>query len=141
RIRDAHLEVASHFRRAAKHARKAGGLLLKAKAQVAHGGWLPWLKDNCQLADRTSQLYMQIARHWRTLRAHPQFDADIPLSHLPALLEHRQGDQETNAGAKHPLAQKTTRPDKSNTKTPLGVCQFIHDLIAPFYKITTILDP
>jgi hypothetical protein len=29
----------------------------------------------------------------------------------------------------------------ANTATPPGVCRFLHDIIAPKYKVTTILDP
>ena len=52
-------------RTALDHARSAGDKLLLAKAQLAHGQWLPWLKDNCpRLAERTASGYMRLARHW-----------------------------------------------------------------------------
>lgn len=34
-------------RKAIEHAKAAGDKLLLAKAQVAHGQWLPWLSTNC----------------------------------------------------------------------------------------------
>jgi hypothetical protein len=27
-----------------------------------HGGWMPWLREHCALAERTARLYMQVAR-------------------------------------------------------------------------------
>lgn len=49
------------------HARRAGDLLMRAKAQLAHGEWLPWLAANCTLSARTAQAYMRIARNWTEL--------------------------------------------------------------------------
>lgn len=43
------------------HARRAGELLLAAKARLPHGQWLPWLKENCAFAERTAQRYMTAA--------------------------------------------------------------------------------
>jgi hypothetical protein len=41
---------------------ECGRLLIEAKAQVGHGGWLPWLEANCTLRPRTAQAYMRLAR-------------------------------------------------------------------------------
>jgi len=38
-------------------------------------------------------------------------------------------------------ANRTANPRPSNVCTPSGVCRFLYDLIAPKYKIATILDP
>lgn len=42
---------------------KAGEFLTEAKDQLKHGQWLPWLRDHCDLPDRTARLYMRLARH------------------------------------------------------------------------------
>jgi hypothetical protein len=47
---------------AINHAIAAGELLLEAKRQVKHGEWLPWLAENCDIAERTAQAYMRLAR-------------------------------------------------------------------------------
>ena len=39
-----------------------GGLLIKAKATVPHGQWLPWLRQNITFSERTAQGYMRIAQ-------------------------------------------------------------------------------
>ena len=35
----------------------------------------------------------------------------------------------------------TSNPRQNTIATPPGICRFLHDLISPCYKITTILDP
>ena len=40
---------------------EAGRLLIEAKDQVGHGGWLPWLKANTSVSERTAQYYMKLA--------------------------------------------------------------------------------
>src|SRR5712691_1148287 len=40
---------------------KAGELLKEAKAKISHGEWLPWLKKQCELSQRTAQRYMKLA--------------------------------------------------------------------------------
>jgi hypothetical protein len=44
------------------HARKAGELLPRAKAQLGHGKWLRWLTANCRVPERTAQVYMRLGR-------------------------------------------------------------------------------
>jgi len=63
-----HAAVYDHTRSAIHHARAAGEKLRQAKAQVAHGHWLTWLKTYCpQLSKRTAQAYMQLAKGWTVL--------------------------------------------------------------------------
>ena len=62
-----HAACEGAFSESLEHARKAGDLLIEAKAQVEHGDWLPWLEANCDFAPRTAQVYMQIARNWAEL--------------------------------------------------------------------------
>lgn len=64
---EAHNEAQESFRSGTEHARRAGRALIKAKAQVAHGGWSRWLADNFDGSERTAQLYMRLARHWTLL--------------------------------------------------------------------------
>jgi hypothetical protein len=48
---------------AVQHALRAGELLIQAKAELRHGEWLPWLRDNFERSERTAQLYMALARN------------------------------------------------------------------------------
>jgi hypothetical protein len=68
RIRAEHEGVAGAMKRGLDHAIAAGKLLLEAKAQLAHGQWLPWLAEHCQVPERTAQLYMRLARHAPEIR-------------------------------------------------------------------------
>ncbi len=61
-IRRAHADVQEAAKTAAERAIDAGHKLLEARELVKHGEWLPWLRENCALAERTAQLYMQLAR-------------------------------------------------------------------------------
>jgi len=48
---------------AVEHAVAAGRLLAEAKATVAHGKWLPWLKANCpEISERRAQAYIQVSK-------------------------------------------------------------------------------
>jgi hypothetical protein len=62
RIRFEHDGAGAAMRRSVQHAMTAGELLLEARAQLQHGQWLPWLKGNCAISDRTARLYMTLAR-------------------------------------------------------------------------------
>lgn len=73
-------------RSALAHARSAGALLLEAKEQIEHGGWLSWLKSNFQFSERTAQGYMRLSREWATLESKAQRVADLSIREALALL-------------------------------------------------------
>jgi hypothetical protein len=45
-----------------EHYRRAGEMLLEAKAQLAHGEWGPWLKRHFALSSTSALAYMKLAR-------------------------------------------------------------------------------
>jgi hypothetical protein len=67
RINAEHEQAVAALRSGLEHARTAGELLLQAKGQLTHGGWLPWLKEHCTVSTRTAQLYMRVAKRWPEL--------------------------------------------------------------------------
>lgn len=69
RIRDAHREAQGAFARALDRAMTAGELLIEAKSSLGHGAWLPWLRDACDIPERTAQAYMRLARNREQLKA------------------------------------------------------------------------
>jgi Protein of unknown function (DUF3102) len=71
-IMRAHTDALTASASALLHAKRAGDLLLAAKVQLRHGGWLPWLTQNCDLKPRMAQVYMQIARGWPQIEAAQQ---------------------------------------------------------------------
>ena len=62
RIKAEHEAVSVALKDSVRHAIEAGSLLLEAKEQLKHGQWLPWLRDNCTMSERTAQLYMRCAK-------------------------------------------------------------------------------
>ncbi len=61
-IKRAHTGVMDAAKTAAERAIEAGNALIEAKSLVKHGQWLPFLRDHCELPERTAQLYMKIAK-------------------------------------------------------------------------------
>ena len=64
-----------------EHARRAGELLIEAKAAQEHGAWLPWLAEHCPaISERVAQMYMRVAQRWPELEAAANAKH---VSHLP----------------------------------------------------------
>lgn len=86
---------------AVEHARRAGDLLIEAKAQLPHGAWLPWLAANCPaISARTAQNYMQLARADAQHVAHLTVREALALLAVPRERETGApacGDEETVA--------------------------------------------
>ncbi len=80
-INEEHEAASRAVRSALEHARRAGELLLEAKAQRAHGEWLPWLAEHCPaVSPRVAQMYTRIASSWPELEARAKTKH---VSHLP----------------------------------------------------------
>ena len=62
-INRAHKAAREAAQTSLERAIEAGERLIEAKALVAHGQWLPWLKELCDLSERSAQVYMRLARH------------------------------------------------------------------------------
>jgi hypothetical protein len=86
RIRKEHEAASIAMRRTVEHAMAAGDLLLEAKTQLKHGQWLPWLKGNCALSDRTARLYMSLAKGRSTVEAEIGNVADLTVRRAVALV-------------------------------------------------------
>ena len=67
RIRAEHEAATAFLKSGLERAINAGNLLIEAKAQLAHGQWLPWLAEHCQMSERTAQAYMRVARSFGKL--------------------------------------------------------------------------
>ena len=74
-------------RSAIEHAIRCAELLLEAKAQVGHGGWLPWIEANLLFGDRQARKYMRLAEHTDRIGIE---NADLTIDGAMALLaDHR----------------------------------------------------
>ena len=62
-IKRAHAESQQAAGRALEHAIAAGHGLNAAKRLLKHGQWLPWLREQVGIPERTAQNYMRLASH------------------------------------------------------------------------------
>ena len=88
-IVEAHEATITAGRSALEHARRAGELLIQAKAHCGHGEWLPWLAANVPtIAETAVQGYMRVAKGWSKLEvaAKAQRVTDLPLRDALKLL-------------------------------------------------------
>jgi Protein of unknown function (DUF3102) len=87
RIRDEHTAVSIALKDSVRHGIAAGELLIEAKAKVAHGQWLPWLRDHCTMSERTAQLYMRLAKNRTAIEEQIRNGvADLSLNEAAAML-------------------------------------------------------
>jgi hypothetical protein len=124
-IAGAHADALAAARTSVEHARRCGELLLKVKARLPHGRFLPWVEGNCPFSQRTGTNYMRVARDWEKLQA--TLGADDPptiAGALQVLAEpkeaNRQPAADLDAGALTPGA---------GAGTNRGICD--PDLSAP----------
>lgn len=66
-INDEHRAAYGCAQQAIEHARIAGEHLLKAKAALKHGEWLPWLAANVDVSESQAQRYMKVAQNWTAI--------------------------------------------------------------------------
>ncbi len=87
RIRAEHEATDKALKSSVAHGITAGELLIEAKEKVPHGQWLPWLKENCAISERTAQLYMRLAKNRANIEDQIRNDvADLTLNETAALL-------------------------------------------------------
>ena len=68
-INQEHQLATEAARTAVAHARRCGELLLQAKAEIGHGGFLAWLSENCHVGERQARTYMRIAENWPAIES------------------------------------------------------------------------
>jgi hypothetical protein len=119
-------ELAAEIRRhhsaakdAIKHAVEAGRLLLQAKAKLkaqgkSHGKWLPWLRENCEISERTAQDYMQAAAAIDAMKnAEPAFLENLTLHGFLKMLRE-SGDESDQKKTSKYLATVPHKKRKAN---------------------------
>jgi ParB-like chromosome segregation protein Spo0J len=60
---------------ALERARQTGQLLIRAKEQLDHGQWLPWLKENVKFSQQAANNYMRVAKGWGQITSASNFPA------------------------------------------------------------------
>jgi hypothetical protein len=80
--------VGESMHHALQHAKHVGELLLEVKRKIMHGGWLKWVKDNCDVSERMAEHYVKIAKNWTRLeKAHSKSISDLTISKAIKLLQ------------------------------------------------------
>ena len=81
---------------AVEHARACGDALAKAKGQVVHGEWLPWLAAHCpDISESTAQRYMKVANRFREDPVFAATAASLPLRDVVGLLADSRAQTKT----------------------------------------------
>lgn len=86
RINAEHQAATNKAREAIDHARRAGELLLEAKAACKHGEWLSWLKSNCSVGERQARNYIKLAKGWNAIQSKSAPGADLTIKGALRLL-------------------------------------------------------
>jgi hypothetical protein len=109
RIKSAHADVMKTRRDVVRKAIDLGADLIAAKKQVGHGKWLPYLKDNCKLSDKTAQDYMKVSANkervegW--LKSEPS--ADLGLKEVLRRLKGTSSNKGAGLETKYNNAQRS----------------------------------
>jgi mannose/cellobiose epimerase-like protein (N-acyl-D-glucosamine 2-epimerase family) len=107
KIKTLHAEVVEAGRTAVQKAMEAGVALLEAKKQVGHGAWLRWLKDNCELSERTAEIYMTVARNKPAVDAIIAAAANMTLVQVLRAIKPASGDKGGGTLSGYDKAQAT----------------------------------
>lgn len=109
RIRAEHEATVAAIKSGAVHAMACGDLLLEAKARLnRHGAWLPWLKQNCEMSERTAQLYMRMARNREAIEAKSASVADLSLRGAMAVIAPPKPDVDSEEWFEQQLEEPFT---------------------------------
>jgi hypothetical protein len=84
-----HSHARACARKALEHARRAGDLLLQAKAAMGHGAWLPWIARNCEFTARTAQRYIELAENWTVIASKCDRYSHLTLTAALRLIDRR----------------------------------------------------
>lgn len=104
RITLAHRAALGAAQTAIEHARRAGELLLEAKATTQHGQWLPWLAEHCpEVGARQAQKYMRLVSGWPAIEPNANCDSYLTIDGALELIATPK-DGPLTAGDDVPLA-------------------------------------
>ena len=82
-----HAAALGAARSAIEHAIRCGELLIRAKAEAGHGGWLAWVEANLTISARQCQKYMRLSEHAAEL---PNANSDFAYSSIDDALKALQ---------------------------------------------------
>jgi Protein of unknown function (DUF3102) len=77
RFKVEHQECVAAVRKGLVHALAAGDVLMEAKRQVGHGRWLGFLRDHCEISERSASRYIWLAKNRATIESKSATVADL----------------------------------------------------------------
>ena len=83
-----HADIQDHLRTTLDHAIQIGELLAAQKADLEHGQWLPWLRDNAPFSERVARDYIRFYERREELKTASLAD----LSDARRYLSEPEGD-------------------------------------------------
>src|ERR1700758_4398248 len=86
RIKAEQAAIEASFRRGVEHAIIADELLIKAKDQLPHGKWLPWLQKHTGLIPRSAQYYMKLAKRRAEVEANTNLNSHSTITEVLSAL-------------------------------------------------------
>ena len=89
-------EIQFFKRQAGQAVYEIGRCLLEAKAQLKHGEWLPWLRDEVAFSEASAQRYMRLAREYGKSRIVTDLGAGKALELLALPASEREQFVEEN---------------------------------------------
>jgi len=105
RVKSLHADVVAAGKNVVRKAIEAGVALIDAKRQVGHGNWLRWLRDNCELSERTAEVYMECARNRQKLEAIIAGAANMTLAQALRKIKHKLDKDGDGAMGKYEKAR------------------------------------
>ena len=113
RIKCEHEEVRKGLMSSVIHAIKAGEALSKAKEKVKHGEWSRWIHNNCELSERTAQLYMRMAAKRTAIEEGQNRNGVAEMSlrgAIAVMTNQRAGTVKHNGSGKPPTSESPISP-------------------------------
>lgn len=130
RINEANQNAHDSSKKAIYYAIECGDALINAKSLVKHGEWQSWLKNNCEVSERTAQNYMKLATEYPSIEdAKAQRVADLSI---------REAIKELSKPKEKPLTLDTDWMPKGETLAVI----FVNGLIGnTLYLQESLVSP
>ena len=108
RIKQEHQAVRNAAKGVVSRAIAAGSALNEARSKMDHGQWLPWLRDHCELSERTAYNYMLLANNrLRIEGSKVATDANLTLRRALREIKSPTGVREVGPMGEYEKAQAT----------------------------------
>jgi hypothetical protein len=133
-IKSEHAAIVESTRNIVGRAIKIGQDLLKAKEQVGHGNFLKWVKDNCDLTDKTAERYMKLAANQAKLKDKIETISNLTLKEAERVIDGKAGSGGSGGSGKTALDKIENAWDKLDLPTQEAFVEAKYNDIAKLMK-------